>query len=333
MSIEDKAVSATEMVKQIMQNPGEYVCREHYRFASSAVFDKYEFERRFVEAFKEEQIQVLRYIAKASYADNVCLFASADALKRSGKMSTVVTDREYIKKMADTLTRYGAVCKRTYIDPQNVSKDGEQIKDSSSLVVYCLTEMGAALLRRKTEYGEYIEEFLWEAGSLDIMRRVATNRVVVNLRDKFPGYSDMCTTYRVTGLKRQPVYGRCENDENLLIYEPVFFNREETVQTEKELLSHYKERSEFLTRYFDEVGKSKRKTLVILVEQYDRIKEALSLYDDVIKSVGEVYVSSENLVKKSVVGGAAFPYAPFLKIVKIEDKTKVNQATPTAFKK
>lgn len=327
--------STTELFKQIMQHPGKYVCKEHFRFSHSTVYDKYEFERRYVEAYKEEHVQILRYLAKSTYADLYSLVACAEQFRKSGKMATVITDVDYIEKMTKTLVRYGAVCERAYIDPENVSKDGEQLSSKNEMRVYCLTEMGASLFKRKTEYTDYIEEYLWEAGSLDIMRRLSTNNIIINTRAKFSGYSDLCGTYRIpgAGLKRQVVYGKMENSSDLVIYEPVFYRREETVQTEKDLLDHYKERTQFLTRYFSDVGKNKRKTLVIVVEVYEHIRDALSQMKDVMDVVDEVYVTSELLVANTTFASNALPYAPFLRIVKTEDKINVKQSTPSAFAK
>ncbi len=325
--------STTELFKQIMQHTGKYVCREHFRFSHSTVYDKYEFERRYVESYREEHVQILRYLAKSTYADLYSLVASAEQFKKSGKMATVITDVDYIEKMAKTLVRYGAVCERAYNDPEAVSKDGDNLIESGVLKAYCLTEMGASLLKRKTEYTDYIEEFLWQAGSLDIMRRLATNSIIINTRSKFAGYSDLCGTYRIpgAGLKRQVVYGKMENASDLVIYEPVFYRREETVQTEKDLLDHYKERTQFLSRYFPEVGKGKRKTLVIVVEAYEYIRDALAQMKEAMDVVDEVYVTSEALVAKTTLGSGGLNYAPFLRIVKTEDRINVKQATPTAF--
>lgn len=297
----------------------QYIVRDGYKMFDDEICDKGDFERRYslIETF-DQTIQVLRYETFLTFADMPLIYAMAASYARKGLIPNVVTDKNHIDKMMRQLCTLGAVGKKRYVPV------GEDKGDASPLCTYFLTANGIQLYKEKTWSEKFLEDCLIIKNEIEVMQRLAANYIMLETEKMCAGREvSFCRCEKVeTPKRRQIVYGTIEDEDMIVVFEPVFFRRNKYAGEYKEFEDHFEKRPKFLKTFIDERGKDKRKILVFIVEDSSYLKDAYFKYNDCVVDCDLVYATHEMLMK--VRPGKDEKTAPFLKVAtSMEDAQKI----------
>ena len=284
----------TDTIMKNLRTKGHYYCKPHcFLHNAGKAMDRAEYERRaFNNPPRPEDLQVMRYLARMDYADIYLLTMAAEAY-HSERGNSGITDSMYIKQILKKLLDIGIVHERRYVTELSVDSNGNPLTTDKTPLFYCLSGYGQRQYKDLSLSTEYLEEFPFSKSDFEIMKRLAGNYAVLKCHKDFSGKYITAASDKFDKLGRMPIYGKFVNDEHVVFFEPVFFNYDSRYVKEEEFRNQLKLRARFITRALENAGNEKTKSLVILVEDIEHLKEAIKAYEGAIDMVERLYATSE----------------------------------------
>lgn len=242
-------------------------------------------------------IQVLKYVMKLSFTDIDILTKYARLRASIEKDKNIFTDPDVLQETLLRLKNLGLVLvKKYHTDP--MTEDGKEKKQKYDdlQTFYFLSGLGARMLREQTKEDDFIEEFLSMKTDNEVMSRCAVNNIVLDTAPHFPTrHFRVTSTFTVNRMARQVLYGSLENDENIVLYEAVFYGDDMTMVTKEAQDKYINKRDMLLSAFFSqEKYANKEKTLVMVLETANMAEKSYKLYRRTVSAVNSVYIITES---------------------------------------
>ena len=188
--------------------------------------------------------------------------------------------------------------------------------DGKAIKVYCATDAGIYLLKKKLYYDGNIETFNCLQPPEEAFRRLATNYVAQRMSygghniDFIPGRWEYIQSVGKVFLYSQLFY-KVDGSEHVVLVEPYYLKSNENIVAKKEMNAWITNRITLIKKYKALHEVSKKFSLVYVVEDKEGLKEAVNFaVNEFPDDLANIYFTSENAIfmtKKK------FSYA-FLKI-------------------
>lgn len=284
----------TDRILSLLKVAGRYSCRLNCRlYNTGKAMDRAEYERRaFNNPPKPEDFQIMRYLARLDYADAYMLTLAAESY-RSEFGNTGIVDLLYIKQILKKLLDTGIVHERRYVNDGEVDSNGRPITNEKTPRYYCLSGYGQNYYKNLSSSREFLEEYLFSKSDFEIMKRLAGNYATLKCHKDFNGNFVTSSFAKFEKLGHMPIYGKYENDEHIVVFEPVFFNYNPIYVNDDDFQKSLRMRVQFIQNVFNSATETKKKSLVILVESREHLKEAVLAFESVMEYIDRIYVTSE----------------------------------------
>lgn len=284
----------TDRLLSLMKSSGRYSCKTNCRLYNiGKAIDRAEYEKRaYNNPPRPEDVQIMRYLARMDYADIYLLTMAAEA-HRSERGNNGIVDSMYIRQILKKLLDIGMVHERRYINDAECDAKGHPLTTDKTPIFYCLSGYGQYSYKDLTMSTEFLQEFLFNRSDIEIMRRLAGNYAVMKCLKDFNGKYYTASSEKFDKLGRMPIYGKYENEEHIVIFEPAFFDYNPSYVLEEDFRKYIRLRTKFIERVFETAPAEKTKSLVLLIENRDHLKEAVLTYENVAELTDHIYVTSE----------------------------------------
>lgn len=242
-------------------------------------------------------MQILKYVMKLSFTDIDILTKYARFRASIEKDKNIFTDPDLLQERLRNLKKVGLILvKKYHTDP--LAEDGKEERQDCKdwHTFYFLSAIGARMLKEKTKEDDFIEEYLSMKTDNEVMSRCAVNNIILDTAPYFPTrFFRVTSTFSMNKMARQVLYGSLENDENIVLYEAVFYGDDMNMVTEEAQDRYINKRDIFLSAFFSqEKYANKEKTLVMVLETANMAEKSYKLYKRTVSVVNSVYIITES---------------------------------------
>lgn len=244
----------------------------------------------------ESDFFILKALAELSWANVEML---VEAVR---KMHLMEPEKAIPPATRDTIkSRVVRLCKTS------LAKGFEYVTSSNTPIkVYCATDAGITLIRRKLYYSGNSEVFNALNPCEEIFRRLACNYVAQRLCSGKTGMRHIPGTVEyVAGKGKVFLYSRLyretEDQKKVIIFEPMYFRANPLLNSRNDMINYIKHRLSIF-RCFEKkaIADGYNVSVVFVVEDYSGLKEAVSLLkEELNENSTNIYFTSENAIYSS----------------------------------
>ena len=316
MEPKEEKLSSTKQTIMLMERPSKFSYYENLDIKlsdQSRILDNATIEKMvLLNEVVASDFFILKALAEMSWANVEMLVAALKAMhKEEPEKAIPDATRDLVK------SRVVRLCKAS------LAKGFEyETASGAPIKVYCATDAGINLIRKKLYYNKSAEIFNALSPCEEVFRRLACNYVAqrISIAPVVTKYIPGGVDY-ISGVGKVYMYSRlyCEAGESkkVTLFEPIYFRANPLLNSKEEMENFIRSRFLTIKQYSKKaVTDGFQVSIVFVVEDYDGLKNGmLMIMSEMEDWINKIYFTSENAVY-----AADNVVKSFLKVSKVEDQ-------------